>query len=98
MGKANYSDDFKRDAVFDTNGDGELSGAELADFRIMVTNADGSTMSHTLAELGITSIDLSADATHIELPDGVMIVGSIELARGGDRAGVHPEECRVSHS
>ena len=47
-------------AVFDTNGDGELSGAELADFRIMVTNADGSTMSHTLTELGITSIDLSA--------------------------------------
>jgi len=27
-------------SVFDTNGDGELSGAELGDFRIMVTNAD----------------------------------------------------------
>ena len=98
MGKANYSDDFKRDAVFDTNGDGELSGAELADFRIMVTNADGSTMSHTLTELGITSINLTAGATQIELPDGVMITGRTEYARGGDRAGVHPEECRVRHS
>ena len=28
-------------SVFDTNGDGELSGAELAEFKVMVTNADG---------------------------------------------------------
>ena len=33
-------------------------------------DADGTTTAKTLAELGITEINLDPDATHIELPDG----------------------------
>lgn len=64
-------------SVFDTNGDGVLSGAELADFKLMVTLDDGTMVAVGLDELDtvlglqdITSIDLTGDATHIELPDG----------------------------
>lgn len=61
-------------SVWDTNGDGKLSAAdaEFAKFKVMVTNADGSTSVRTLAELGITEIDLTANATRIEMPDGSM--------------------------
>ncbi|MEJ8560031.1 hypothetical protein QTO30_01400 [Yoonia sp. GPGPB17] len=71
-------------SVFDTDGDGVLSGAELADFKVMVTLADGSTVAVALDQLAslqgynfknITSIDLTADATNIELPDGSVITG-----------------------
>ena len=61
-------------SYFDSNGDGVLdaSDAEFANFKVLVTNADGSTTAMTLAQLNITSINLTADATHIELPDGSM--------------------------
>ena len=49
-------------SVFDTNGDGELSGAELADLRVIVANADGTFSAQTLTQLGITPIDLKAAA------------------------------------
>jgi Ca2+-binding RTX toxin-like protein len=64
-------------AVFDSNGDGVFDALDDAwgDFKIMVTNADGSTTAQTLDQLGITSIDLTADATNIELPDGSVITG-----------------------
>ena len=39
----------------------------------MVTNADGTFTVQTLTQLGIASIDLKGDATHIELPDGSVI-------------------------
>ncbi len=52
-----------QDGVLDT------SDAEFANFKVMVTNADGSTEAKTLAQLNITSINLTADTTHIELPD-----------------------------
>lgn len=44
-------------AVFDSNGDGVLndSDAAFADFKLMVTNADGSTSVMTLTEAGITA-------------------------------------------
>ena len=35
--------------------------------------ADGSTEVKTLTDLGITEINLRADTTHIELPDGSVI-------------------------
>ena len=60
---------------FDTNGDGRLSGAELNNFKVMKTNADGSLTAVTLASLGITQINLTQDATHIEMPDGSAITG-----------------------
>ncbi len=73
-------------SVFDINGDGVLTSDELNNFRIMVTNPDGSTTSYTLAELGITSINLTADVTHIELPDGTMITGQTTFMRHSRRA------------
>ncbi|MFQ6550606.1 hypothetical protein AADZ90_021900 [Aestuariibius sp. 2305UL40-4] len=68
-------------SVFDSNGDGVLdaSDAAFADFKVMVTNADGSTTALTLADLGIVSIDLTGDATQIVLPDGSMITGQTEF-------------------
>ncbi|WP_107496286.1 calcium-binding protein [Thalassobius sp. I31.1] len=64
-------------SVFDENGDGVLdaSDAAFANFKVLVTNADGSTTAKTLTQLGIVSIDLTADATNIELPDGSTITG-----------------------
>jgi len=64
-------------SVFDSNGDGVLDENDPAfdDFKLMVTNADGSTSVKTLTDLGITSINLTADTTHIELPDGSVITG-----------------------
>jgi len=46
-------------AVFHSNGDGVLnaSDAAFADFKLMVTNADGSTSVMTLAAAGITEED-----------------------------------------
>ncbi|KZK97222.1 Bifunctional hemolysin/adenylate cyclase precursor [Pseudovibrio sp. Ad5] len=64
-------------SVFDSNGDGVLSAedAAFAKFKLLVTNADGSTSVKTLTELGITQINLTADATNIELSDGSVIAG-----------------------
>lgn len=65
-------------SVFDTNGDGKLTSADAgwADFKVMVTQADGSQLAQTLAQLNITEIDLTGDATQIELPDGSVITGT----------------------
>ena len=60
---------------FDTNGDGKLTGAELNGFKVMVTGANGALTAMTLAELGITQINLTEDTTHIEMPDGSVITG-----------------------
>ncbi|GFE49041.1 hypothetical protein So717_07940 [Roseobacter cerasinus] len=76
-------------AVFDSNDDGVLdaSDARFADFKVLVTNADGSTTAKTLAELGITSINLTADTTRIELPDGSMITGQTTFTRSDGSTG-----------
>jgi hypothetical protein len=70
-------------SVFDTNGDGKLSGSELDNFRVMVTQADGTTIVQTMTQLGITEIDLMGDATHIELPDGSVITGQTTFTMNG---------------
>jgi autotransporter passenger strand-loop-strand repeat protein/YD repeat-containing protein len=63
--------------VFDTNHDGSLDAgdASFSDFFVMETNPDGTQTAHSLASLGITSINLNADATNIALPDGSSIDG-----------------------
>lgn len=72
-------------SVFDTNNDGILSAADadFAKFKVERVNADGSTSVFTLAQLGITSINLTADATRIELPDGSMITGQTTFVING---------------
>ncbi|MCK7615113.1 FG-GAP-like repeat-containing protein [Roseibium sediminicola] len=76
-------------SVFDSNGDGVLnaSDTDFAKFKVMVTLADGSTVSKTLAELGITEIDLTADATNIELSDGSVITGKTTFTRADGTTG-----------
>ena len=51
--------------MFDTNHDGTLNASDSSwnDFRIMVTNADGTTTLETLAQAGVTSINLTRTPT-----------------------------------
>jgi Ca2+-binding RTX toxin-like protein len=76
-------------AVFDSNGDGKLTAADAAfgQFKVLVTNADGSTTAQTLAQLGITEINLTADATRIVLPDGSVITGQTTFTRADGTTG-----------
>ena len=74
-------------AAFDKDGDGKLSGAELNGFKVEVTNANGTTSVQTLAELGITEINLIGDATEIMLPDGSTIQGQTTYTRSDGSTG-----------
>ena len=58
--------------VFDTNHDGKLDAgdAAFAQFKLMVTHADGTTSVETLAQAGITSIDLTANSVTQDFADG----------------------------
>lgn len=76
-------------SYFDTNGDGKLTAADagFAQFRVLVTNADGTKTSRTLAELGITEINLTEDATRIVLPDGSVIEGQTTFTKSDGSTG-----------
>ena len=76
-------------SIWDTNGDGKLSAAdaEFAKFKVMVTNADGSTTVMTLAALGITEINLTANTVNIQLPDGSVITGQTTFTRANGTVG-----------
>jgi len=54
-------------SYFDTNGDGKLDANddEWANFKVMVTNADGTTTALTLVQLGITEVDLMGVASKL---------------------------------
>ena len=69
--------------VFDTNQNGLLDAgdAQWASFRIMVTQADGSTVMKTLADLGIQSLTLDADETRYQFDDGSSIDGETVFTR-----------------
>ena len=70
---------------FDSNKDGKLTSADAGwgQFKVMVTNANGSQTASTLTARGITEIDLTPNATHIELPDGSVITGQSTFVIGG---------------
>ncbi|MVA35473.1 beta strand repeat-containing protein [Agrobacterium vitis] len=75
--------------VFDTNHNGKLDAgdADWNDFKVMVTNADGSTTLKTLAQLGITSIDLTSNHQDIVLPDGSAISGETTFTKSDGSTG-----------
>jgi hypothetical protein len=75
--------------VFDSNHDGVLdaSAASWSSFRILVTNADGTTTLETLAQAGVTSIDLQANAYRQSMPDGSSIDGETSFTRGDGTTG-----------
>ena len=69
--------------VFDTNYNGKLDAgdAHYADFKILVTNADGTTTLKTLAQAGVSSVNLIHDATTQKLPDGYNIDGQTTFTK-----------------
>lgn len=88
-------------SVFDTNGDGVLDASDashadptnpnknaLDDFKLMVTQDDGSMVTMSFADLGIESINLVADTTNIELPDGSVITGQTSYTKSDGSEGL----------
>ncbi len=68
-------------SYFDSNKDGVFNALDEKwdDFKVMVTQHNGALEAKTLSELGITEINLTPDATRIELPDGSVITGQTEF-------------------
>ncbi|QRG08713.1 hypothetical protein EZH22_10750 [Xanthobacter dioxanivorans] len=75
--------------VFDTNHNGKLDSgdAQWASFKVLVTNTDGTTTLKTLAQLGITSINLKPDNTQAVLADGSQILGSTTFTKSDGSTG-----------
>ena len=69
--------------VFDTNHDGKLDAgdADFAQFKLMVTNADGTTSVETLADAGIASIDLTDNSVTQNFVDGSSIDGETTFTK-----------------
>src|SRR5215472_7320704 len=69
--------------VFDTNHDGKLDAgdADFSKFKVLVTNADGTTTLETLGQLGIASINLTTDTKTTTLADGSQIAGEATFTR-----------------
>src|SRR5205807_2160008 len=76
--------------VFDTNHNGRLDAgdAQWASFKILVTNADGTSTLETMAQAGLQSINLIPDSSSVLLPDGSRIDGVASFTRsdGSTRA------------
>ncbi|MEM9128299.1 MAG: DUF4214 domain-containing protein [Pseudomonadota bacterium] len=87
-------------SVFDSNDDGEFDANDDAwsQFKVLVTNANGSRETKSLTELGITSIDLTADATNIELPDGSIITGKTTFTKSDGTTGTVADTLLVSEA
>jgi hypothetical protein len=69
--------------IFDTNHNGQIDAgdAQFASFKLLVSNADGTTSLQTLAQAGIQSINVIADARTIVQPDGSLIQGQTTFTR-----------------
>ena len=86
--------------VFDSNGDGVFTAADakFALFKIEVSNADGTTSVMTLAQAGITAINLKADLTHVQYADGSAITGQTTFTRVGGSTGTVANTSLASES
>ena len=75
--------------VFDTNHDGVLNASDssFGNFRILVTNANGTTTLETLAQAGVTSINLQTNTAGQTLPDGTAIKGESTFTRSNGTTG-----------
>ena len=76
--------------VFDTNHDGKLSAADSdwSLFKVLVTNADGTTTLKTLSELGITEINLISNNQEVVLSDGSKILGTTTYTKSDGSTGI----------
>jgi hypothetical protein len=75
--------------VFDTNHDGVLNSSDSSwnDFRILVTNANGTTTLETLAQAGVTSINLEGNTVSQTLSDGSTIDSETTFTRSNGTTG-----------
>jgi Ca2+-binding RTX toxin-like protein len=75
--------------VFDTNQNGLLDAgdAQWSQFKIMLTNSDGTITQKTMAQLGIQSINLSLDETRIDFDGGSSIDGQTTFTRTNGTTG-----------
>ena len=75
--------------VFDTNHDGVLNASDSTwnDFRILVTNANGTQTLETLAQAGVTSINLTPNAYKQAFTDGSSIDGETTFTRSDGTVG-----------
>ena len=75
--------------VFDSNHDGALNSSDTNwnDFRILVTNADGTQTLETLAQAGVTSINLNANSYKQGFTDGSSIDGETTFTRSDGTTG-----------
>ena len=75
--------------VFDTNHDGLLDAGDagFASFKLMVTNADGTTSVQTLAQAGITSINLVPQQANVQQVDGSTVTGQTIFTRTNGTTG-----------
>ncbi|MHA6299952.1 hypothetical protein [Devosia sp. CAU 1758] len=77
-------------AMFDTNNNGKLDAgdADWSLFKVMVTNADGTTTLRTLGQLDITEITLISNNQSINFSDGSAIFGGSTFKRGDGSTGL----------
>ncbi|WP_342154918.1 DUF4214 domain-containing protein [Methylorubrum sp. SB2] len=75
--------------VFDTNHNGKLDSgdAKFSSFKLVISNFDGGTSVKTLAQAGITEIDLTADKTSRVMEDGSTIDGQTTFTRSNGTTG-----------
>lgn len=75
--------------IFDTNHNNKLDSGDTdwALFKVMVTNADGTTSLQTLSLAGIASIDLISNNQETDLPDGSKILGTASYTKTGGGTG-----------
>lgn len=76
--------------AFDSNGDGKLDNqdADWSLFKVLVTNQDGTTTLKTLDELGIASLDLTANNQGQQFADGSSIRGTTTYTKSDGSTGV----------
>ncbi|AZG75281.1 DUF4214 domain-containing protein [Methylocystis rosea] len=75
--------------VFDSDHDGKLSAsdAKFSQFKLIVSNADGTQTLQTLAQAGIASINLIEDQTSRTFADGSSIDGQTSFTRTNGTTG-----------
>lgn len=77
-------------AMFDTNNNGKLDAGDTdwSLFKVLVTNADGTTTLQTLGDLNITEITLVSNNQEISFSDGSKIFGASSYKRGDGSTGI----------
>ncbi|QGM97488.1 hypothetical protein [Methylocystis parvus] len=75
--------------VFDTNHNGKLDSgdAKFSQFKLVLTNANGTQTVQTLAQAGVASIDLKADNSSQTFVDGSTIDGQTSFTRTNGTTG-----------